>query len=440
MRLLLGPIVEEFYSVFGRIPAGDAELGRKLQKGGVAMALAQSILRELFPADFELVPGINELYELELAYLELSSLEPAALVRQAGYISRVGGAPSHHFRLCAGKTAIMSEWASRQSFLSSNVFRTGYATHGLFPYRGKFHPQMVRGILNAMGLRPGMTVLDPMVGSGTTLVEAAVMGIDSVGLDVNPFARYLATVKIDALSLSKDLPGMHKDEVEESFRRFGDGDLPRPTELRVLHLAYMDALGYASRMPGRDLPDLYATVVKRYTGVLTRFRENWSQIGATLGDSQVLDGDARAIPLPANSVDGILFSPPYSFALDYAENDQPQLELLGFNLDQVRSNMVGLRGRTQRERVATYLEDMRGVLCECHRVLRPGKVCSVVIGSNSNQLARALDKKPEDVSLQNYIIDMAQNTGFRLERRIPRQIVGMANTMRNEDILFLAKG
>lgn len=404
------------------------------------MVLAPSFLREVFPQDFELVPGINELYEFELAYLELSTLEPGALVRQAAYISRIGGNPSYHFRLCSGKTAVMSEWASRQSFLSNNVFRTGYATHGLFPYRGKFHPQMVRGILNALGLRPGMTVLDPMVGSGTTLVEASIMGIDSIGLDVNPFARYLSSVKIDALSLDEDLLTVPDDRVSQTFDQFSHGDVPGPTSLRVLHLAYMDAVGYSSRMPGRDLFGLYATVVKRYVSVLSRFRESWNPIGASTGASQVLDGDARAIPLPPESVDGILFSPPYSFALDYAENDKPQLELLGHDIAQVRTHMIGLRGKTQRDRVKMYLKDMETVLCECHRVLRPGKLCSIVIGSNSSQLARALDKKPDDVSLQDSLIEMAEHTGLRLQRRIPRQIVGMANTMRNEDILFFAKG
>lgn len=82
---------------------------------------------------------------------------------------------------------------------------------------------------------------------------------------------------------------------------------------------------------------------------------------------------------------------------------------------------------------------MEEVLRECHRVLRQGKSCSIVIGSNSNQLARALGRSPDEVSLQDSVIKMAERTGLELERRIPRQIVGMANTMRSEDILFFAK-
>ena len=37
----------------------------------------------------------------------------------------------------------------------------------LFPYRGKFHPQLIRALLNILQIKPGQTVLDPMAGSST---------------------------------------------------------------------------------------------------------------------------------------------------------------------------------------------------------------------------------------------------------------------------------
>ncbi len=46
------------------------------------------------------------------------------------------------------------------------------------------------------------------MGSGTTLVEAAIKGIDSVGIDVNPLARFIAEVKTTKFNIN---------EVEESF-------------------------------------------------------------------------------------------------------------------------------------------------------------------------------------------------------------------------------
>ena len=84
--------------------------------------------------------------------------------------------------------------ASRQS--------TRYSVHGLHEYRGKFNPQVVRAIANILQLRTGSVVLDPFCGSGTTLVEMAHMGIDSLGLDVNPLAVAISKAKLSALRAS----------------------------------------------------------------------------------------------------------------------------------------------------------------------------------------------------------------------------------------------
>ncbi len=61
-----------------------------------------------------------------------------------------------------------------------------YLTHWIYPYRGKFHPQMIRGLLNILDVRPGSRVLEPYLGSGTTAVEASLLGADVVGMSVVP--------------------------------------------------------------------------------------------------------------------------------------------------------------------------------------------------------------------------------------------------------------
>ena len=64
--------------------------------------------------------------------------------------------------------------------------------HRLHPYLGKFVPQLVEIFLRKF--QPTL-VCDPFVGCGTTLVEAAAMGIDSFGVDVSPFNCLLSKVK-----------------------------------------------------------------------------------------------------------------------------------------------------------------------------------------------------------------------------------------------------
>ena len=76
-----------------------------------------------------------------------------------------------------------------------------YATHGMHEYRGKFFPQLVRAMINIAGVPTDGVVVDPMCGSGTTLVEAKLAGRSVYGLDMNPLSIFVARVKCQALSV-----------------------------------------------------------------------------------------------------------------------------------------------------------------------------------------------------------------------------------------------
>ncbi|MGD0249200.1 MAG: DNA methyltransferase [Candidatus Limnocylindrales bacterium] len=76
---------------------------------------------------------------------------------------------------------------------------TRYLVHGLHEYKGKFHPQMVRAFANLLGVRPGDLVLDPFAGSGTTLVEAVMMGANAAGADLSPLAVLISQAKLAVL-------------------------------------------------------------------------------------------------------------------------------------------------------------------------------------------------------------------------------------------------
>jgi len=76
--------------------------------------------------------------------------------------------------------------------------QVSYATHGIHRYPAKFIPQIPRFCIESYSDR-GDTVLDPFMGSGTTLLEAIMSGRDSYGIDVHPLARLIAKVKITPL-------------------------------------------------------------------------------------------------------------------------------------------------------------------------------------------------------------------------------------------------
>lgn len=74
--------------------------------------------------------------------------------------------------------------------------------HRLHPYLGKFIPQLVEIFLRKY-FRPGQTVLDPFGGSGTTLVQANELGINSVAYDISAFNVLLMQAKTDRYDLKK---------------------------------------------------------------------------------------------------------------------------------------------------------------------------------------------------------------------------------------------
>lgn len=82
--------------------------------------------------------------------------------------------------------------------LTSNLdFRnedTGYASHDLHSFPAKYPPQLPATFINGL-TDPGDLVLDPMVGSGTTIVEAVRLQRKAVGFDIDPLARLITQVK-----------------------------------------------------------------------------------------------------------------------------------------------------------------------------------------------------------------------------------------------------
>ena len=64
------------------------------------------------------------------------------------------------------------------SFADLGMRQTQGSVHFFHHWTAKFIPQIPRRLIG-MYARPGDIVLDPFMGSGTTLVEAARMGYDS---------------------------------------------------------------------------------------------------------------------------------------------------------------------------------------------------------------------------------------------------------------------
>ena len=74
----------------------------------------------------------------------------------------------------------------------------GY-THDFYKYPARFSPGFVRFMLDSL-TEPGDYVLDPFMGGGTTIVEAAVSGRRAIGSDLNELAQFVTRTKTTPLS------------------------------------------------------------------------------------------------------------------------------------------------------------------------------------------------------------------------------------------------
>ena len=153
--------------------------------------------------ELELMDKVQFIYESVLAKLELEGLsakfettnsmrkfkllegDEELLKRRVAYFKRING-----------------EITDYEKLVQFNQTRSinQYLTHWIYPYKGKFHPQMIRALLNFIGLKEGDTVLDPFMGSGTTAIVARRLGRKWIGIEKE--AKY---IKISEARLKKEV-------------------------------------------------------------------------------------------------------------------------------------------------------------------------------------------------------------------------------------------
>jgi hypothetical protein len=312
-----------------------------------------------------------------------------------------------------------------------------YLTHWFYPYKGKFHPQMIRGLLGIIGARPGQRVLDPFTGSGTTAVEAQLLGIDCVGVDVSPLCALISRVKthswanLDEIEDASEYvaPCVRDTKQQRLFRTPEDREFPEGPVKDFFDLAEMIARSDNSRRR-RDPVDAF---VHNRDKMLRSVRDHVAvkeRLGLSFGDVDVREGDARALDLPDESIDGIVTSPPYSIALNYVKNDEHALEAMGFDLDEISDEFIGVRGRGK-ERFELYDDDMRQCAREFARVLKPGAMAAVVIGNMTYQ--------GEEIDTTSMFTAACEDAGLVLERSVDKIIFGLYNVMQKEYILLLRR-
>lgn len=69
--------------------------------------------------------------------------------------------------------------------------------HNWYNYLEEFPYSLIEDMIVKFNVTPGSLVVDPFVGSGTTLVTAKMFHCKTIGFDVNPLMKFISTVKTD---------------------------------------------------------------------------------------------------------------------------------------------------------------------------------------------------------------------------------------------------
>jgi tRNA G10 N-methylase Trm11 len=275
-----------------------------------------------------------------------------------------------------------SNWKEFEDFVDEPNEITLYLTQFYGPpYKAKFHPRMIRALLNfADACQPRVTG-DFMLGSGTLAIESVLLNVTTKGSDVNPLAEIVTNAKIDALSfepheLLKEIDSMvaalpradeiHQRDLEPFAVSFFQGkekmidqalflnDYIRTKMKERYRDFFLCALAKvsSSAYKMKNEPDLFSLFCRELWTmwkVVYCFKEIRSFLHVPIAEAKIRTDDVRALKSVENeTIDLIITSPPYSTAIDYVRMDLSQLLALGLidNPKELDEKMMGTRRKT----------------------------------------------------------------------------------------------
>jgi DNA modification methylase len=366
---------------------------------------------------------------------------------------------------------------------------SSYASHNFHAFAAKFPPQLPRLFIEHL-TEPLELVLDPMVGSGTTVVEAILSGRKGIGYDIDHLALHLAKIKTSGIEqdrvryfinkvISAALKNLeNKELIENRLAEKFDAKtlefinfwfLPATSrELMALVLAIDDitddlvkeffklvfssiiitksggvslARDLAHSRPHKDKLKQPKNAIEAFSARLNKLIPGLNQIPRGNNLITIERQDARQLPLPDNSVDLIVTSPPYANAIDYMRAHKFSLIWFGHpisELTELRSKYLGSErakdfyqnelpeycsqtvanlvklDKSKAKMVSKYFNEMKSVLSEMHRVLKPNKYCVVVIGNSTI--------RGYPIQTNKNLEELGQIVGFRVVANMARQI------------------
>lgn len=279
-----------------------------------------------------------------------------------------------------------------ESDLNFHEKDSAYASHNFHAFAAKFPPQLPKVFIQGLTDR-GDVVLDPMMGSGTTIVEAFLAGRKAIGFDIDPLAVHLCRVKVTPLNVERlttlgeealngarwlfAAPTLVTEELSNRFdkktKEFIDyWFLPHTQrELMALIMAIENVKDKAIRdfleltfssiiitksggvsmardlahtRPHRDETKVPKSALAAFEYRLKKNIAGIAELRDGEGTVELHSGDARTLTLANESVDLVVTSPPYANAIDYMRAHKFSLVWFGSPIEELtrlRATYIG---------------------------------------------------------------------------------------------------
>lgn len=258
----------------------------------------------------------------------------------------------------------------------------------LFSWNGQFSPQFVETLLTHFADSSDI-VIDPFVGSGTTLCESARKGIRAYGMELNASAYCmsktyeLANCSFDERRVIIDAIDSILDEIllsesilpiiTQHIRENKNNQISRVLSTLVVLLDLFN---------NELSPDLMKKKWESLKKIIMEIPFSQKEIKVDMGD-------ARKLKLADNTGTLLITSPPYINVFNYHQKYRRSVEALGYDVLAIAKNEFGSNRKNRGNRLLTVIQyciDMALSLKEAIRVCRPQARMIYVVGRESNVL------------------------------------------------------
>lgn len=289
-----------------------------------------------------------------------------------------------------------------------------YYSHGIFRYFGKFPPPIARYLIETYTKKNDL-VIDPMCGSGTTALEALLLGREAKCYDVNPLATLISKVKITKIDKTAALRYLNQvieraksirtpkyipvglknythwflpetiislGQIKEAIEKINDNDDIKDVLMLSL-LSIVRRVSKATTQQGR----LFLDVVTAEKDALPFFIKKASEvIGATssLSINKNVQVEQRSI-LEKDSIDDraklIICHPPYFNSYKYSGVNSLELSWMNIDHSTIRKDEVREAFKVGKpEKVHDYIKDMKEALQNIKTYLKKDGILALMIG------------------------------------------------------------